>query len=219
MNQTFCLPAYPSTHRLNPPNYKCLPVKYSWPCSQLLPCFRTTESHQGFPIIHQQFLINTNLTKQEMRPFVKLQASLKSSNRIRHAHTNLKSKMVSIQSTVTREDWILTLYFKLPAVFETFLLEDGVLGLAGQVFPCILLLNNKWQCAGRRVAVIWCLWAKKQILIFEDVRKERFYCVQNNIVFVTKERENGLRSSGSPTSRSSRLILFWCCNLAGKMIC
>jgi hypothetical protein len=38
---------------------------------------------------------------------------------------------------------ILTLYFKLPAVFKTFFLEDGVLGLAGQVFPCGILPNNK----------------------------------------------------------------------------
>jgi len=219
MNQTFCLPDYTSTHPLNPPNYSCLPVKYSWPCSQILPYFRTTEAHQGFPIIHQQFLINTNLTKQELPPFVKLKASLKSSNRIRYAHTNLKWKMVSIKSTVTREDWILTLYFKLPAVFKTFLLEDGVLGLAGQVFPCVLLVHNKWQCAGRRVAVSWCLWAQKQIIIFEVVRKERCYCVQNYIPFVTKGRDNVLRSSGSPTSRSSRLFLFWCCNLAGKIIC
>jgi hypothetical protein len=38
---------------------------------------------------------------------------------------------------------ILTLYFKLPAVFKAFFLEDGVLGLAGQVFPCVFLPNNK----------------------------------------------------------------------------
>jgi hypothetical protein len=104
MNQTVCLPAHP----LNPPNYKRLPVKYSWPRSQLIRHFRTTEAHQEFQIIYQQFLINTNLTKQELCQFVKVQSSLKYSNRIRHVHTNLKSKMVLIQSTVKHGNWILT---------------------------------------------------------------------------------------------------------------
>ena len=148
-------------------------VKYSWPSSQLVRRFRTTDAHQRFQIIHQQFLINTNLIKQELCPFVELQPSLKSSNRIRHVHTNLKSKIASIQSTVTQENWILTLYFKLPAVFKTFFLEDCVLGLAGQVFPCVLLPNDKWQCAGCRVAVVWCLWTYKQIPTFEDVQARK----------------------------------------------
>jgi hypothetical protein len=67
-----CPSSHPPTHPLNPPNYTCLPVKYSWPCSQLIRRFRTTEAYQGFQTIHQQFLINTNLIKQDQCQFVNL---------------------------------------------------------------------------------------------------------------------------------------------------
>ena len=64
------------------------------------------------------------------------------------------SAFVWIRSKVILEYWILTLYFKLPAVFKSFFLEDCVLGLAGEVLPCVFLPDNKRQCAGRRVAVV-----------------------------------------------------------------
>lgn len=138
-----------------------------------------------------------------------MQASLKFSNRIRRAYTNLKSKMVSIQSTVTHEDWILTLYFKLPAVLKTFLLEDGVLGLAGQVFPCVLLPNNKRQCAGRRVAVIWCLWAQKQILTFEDVQERKVLLCVYTIIHLLWRRK-GKMSYGAVVRRPLGVRGYFC---------
>jgi hypothetical protein len=200
MNELMNEPDSLSDHPFNPPNYRCLTVKFSWPSSQFIQHFRTIEAHQGFQIIHQQFLINTNLTKQELCPFVKLQPSMKSSNRIRHLHTNLKSEMVSIQSTVIHETWILTLYFKLPAVFKTFFLEDGVLSLAGQVFPCVLLPNDKWQRAGCRVAVVWCLWAQKQIPTFEDVQARKVLLCVYKIIYLLWRRK-GKMSYGAVVHR------------------